>query len=62
MRQVTAHPTRSDGFLKQINMPFNISKLFQCSFINKSVEDWMNTLPEDKRKRVKLIQNEVNSV
>lgn len=28
---------------------------------NETVEKWMTTLPEDKQKRVKLIQNEVPS-
>lgn len=62
LKQYTVHPIKGDGFLKNVNISFNISKYFQCSLPNKTVEDWINTLTEVKRKKIKLIQHEVSNV
>lgn len=46
--------------LRSIKLPLITPTSFQCSLTtNESVEKWIKTLPEDKQKRVKHIQNEV---
>lgn len=60
-KQVTSHSTRSNELLKQIKLPLFISKYLQCSLPSTAFNRWLDTLAEDKRKRVKLIQNEVST-
>lgn len=40
-------------------MPSITTYNFQSTFQNNNVEEWFQSLAEDKQKRVKFIQNEV---
>lgn len=64
MARVVSHSTRSKIFLKSFKLPLFVSKHSQCSSISSNstlLQKWIESLTDDKRKRVKLIQNEVNS-
>lgn len=52
-----SRPLRS-GFLYP-SLPLMTFKNFDSTLINKTVEEWCKTLPEDQQKRIRLIQNEV---
>lgn len=46
---------------RTIKSPFYTIHNFQCTLaLNESIDKWITTLPEDKQKRVRHIQNEVS--
>lgn len=49
-------------FGSMMKSPLFASHNFQCTvLLNQTVEKWMETIPEDKQKRVRHIQNEVST-
>lgn len=56
----TSQLRRRNGFLHPQSMPLIQFQVFQSAYVNKTAEDWVKTLPEDKMKRIRLIQNEVS--
>ncbi|XP_031625392.1 mitochondrial ribonuclease P protein 1 homolog [Contarinia nasturtii] len=44
-------------FLRPLQL--NSSLHLRSSYTNQTVEDWITSLPEDKQKRIRLIQNEI---
>lgn len=57
----TSNLSKQNIILNSIKYPLITSKKCQCSFIayNKNVDNWIASLPEDKKKRIRFIQNEV---
>lgn len=59
--KITPHLRSRRELFGLIKSPLVISHHFQCTVRpKKSVEKWIETLTEDKQKRVRHIQNEVS--
>lgn len=62
LRKITPSIRCGNGLFSSIKTPLKTIHHFQCSqvVLNETVEKWLGTLPEDKQKRVRHIQNEVS--
>lgn len=59
--KITPHLRSGRELFGSIKPPLVISHQFQCTLqLNESVEKWIDTLADDKQKRVRHIQNEVS--
>lgn len=62
LTKITPNLRRQSGFLSPQPMTLIGLQYFESTHMNKSVEEWLKTLPEDNLKRVRLIQNEVSLI